>query len=310
MLENELNDLLTRVGVQERQRLAIARRLGWDGGAPTTLALAGEHAGYTRERVRQLEERVIGRIAQLRPALPCTEAAVAVLEEGAPAPCGELAEALVDEHVAAKPFDPRGVIRAAALAGVRTSLAEQRGVVLRRADGALVPIVLRTARQQSARQLATTTAEVAALLELPARRVRQLLAVSDDVVWLDETHNWLTVHTGRSKPAKALQKLLAVTPDPPVQEVEQMLRCLRPSVVLPRPVLKTLLAELRDRQVTLSPTEELLVEIIREEGPVARIDRVLRRAERGGVAPKTAAVCLSRSPLFRQVERARWALAA
>jgi hypothetical protein len=310
MLEHELNDLLARAGVQGRQRVAIARRLGWDGGAPTTLAHAGEHAGYTRERVRQLEERVVGRIAQLRPALPCTEAALAVLEKSAPASCGELATTLADERVAAEPFDPRGVIRAASLAGVRTSLAEQRGVVLRQADGALVPVVLRAARQQSAKQLATTVAEVASLLELPARRVRQLLALREEVVWLDGTRTWLTVHTGRSKPAKALQKLLAVTPDPPVQEVEQMLRCLRPSVVLPRPILKAVLVELRDRHVALSSTEALLVEILREEGPVARIDRLLRRAEGGGVAPKTAAVCLSRSPLFRQVARARWSLAA
>ena len=310
MLENELDDLLTRVGVQERQRVAIARRLGWDGGAPATLARAGEHAGYTRERVRQLEERVIGRIAQLQPALPCTEAAVAVLEEGAPAPCAELAEALVDERVAAKPFDPRGVIRAASLAGVRTSLAEQRGVVLRQADGALVPVVRRTARQQSATQLATTSSQVAAALELPTRRVRQLLTLSGDVIWLDDAQHWLTVHTGRGKPAKALRKLLAMSPDPPVQEVELMLRCLRPSVVLPRPILSAVLGQLRDTHATLSATEELLVEIIREEGPVARVDRVLRRAEGGGVAAKTAAVCLSRSPLFRQVARARWSLAA
>jgi hypothetical protein len=182
--------------------------------------------------------------------------------------------------------------------------------VLRQTDAALVPTVVRVARQQSARRLATTVAEVATLLELPPSRVRRLLTVSEDVAWLDPSCTWLTVSSGRSRPAKAVQKLLAMTPDPPVQEVEQMLRCLRPSVVLPRAILRTLLEHVRERQGTLSSTEELLVGIFREEGPVARVDRVLRRAEGCGVAPKTAAVCLSRSPLFRQVARARWSLAA
>jgi DNA-directed RNA polymerase sigma subunit (sigma70/sigma32) len=57
-VEDELGELLQAVGLGARQRRAVARRLGWDGGAPATLAGAATTEGYTRERVRQLEGRV------------------------------------------------------------------------------------------------------------------------------------------------------------------------------------------------------------------------------------------------------------
>src|SRR5207245_9123879 len=53
-LERELNDVLAAARLDPKQRRAVARRLGWDGRAPTTLAAAGAGEGYTRERVRQL----------------------------------------------------------------------------------------------------------------------------------------------------------------------------------------------------------------------------------------------------------------
>ena len=57
-LECELGELLHAAQFNSRQRRAVARRLGWDGGPPTTLADAGAWEGYSRERVRQLEEHL------------------------------------------------------------------------------------------------------------------------------------------------------------------------------------------------------------------------------------------------------------
>ncbi|MES1247306.1 MAG: hypothetical protein ABUS54_06505, partial [Actinomycetota bacterium] len=61
--------------------------------------------------------------------------------------------------------------------------------------------------------------------------------------------------------------------------------------------------------VDLSDTEELLLHALRRDGGVSAVGRALQQAERGGVRGRTAAVCLSRSPLFRQAGRGRWALA-
>src|SRR3954451_14767084 len=93
-LEQELAHLLRGVGLASRQRRAVARRLGWDGGAPGTLADAGKTVGYTRERVRNLELRVVERLTRSRPSLPVTQAALAVLGEAAPAPRDEVAALL------------------------------------------------------------------------------------------------------------------------------------------------------------------------------------------------------------------------
>jgi len=57
-LEHELAAVLVAARLEGRQGRVVARRLGWDGHGPTTLAAAGGAEGYTRERVRQLEERL------------------------------------------------------------------------------------------------------------------------------------------------------------------------------------------------------------------------------------------------------------
>src|SRR4051794_11141290 len=85
-----------RGGSAARQRRAVARRLGWDGGGPATLADAGAANGYTRERVRQLEERVVDRVGAARPELPVTRAALTVVRDAAPATHAEVADLLAE----------------------------------------------------------------------------------------------------------------------------------------------------------------------------------------------------------------------
>jgi hypothetical protein len=115
-LEEEFDALLRRVPFSERQCRALERRMGWDGQKPATLAGAAAEVGYTRERVRQLELHLAGYLARSLPPLPLTAAALVVIAEAAPAGCSDLAHALARHQVAARPFDPRGVLRAAELA--------------------------------------------------------------------------------------------------------------------------------------------------------------------------------------------------
>src|SRR4051794_15574658 len=95
-LEQELAGVLADARLDGRQSRVVARRLGWDGHGPTTLAAAGGAEGYTRERVRQLENRVKRHLADGARPLPLTEAALRVLRAAAPAPRPDISRALAE----------------------------------------------------------------------------------------------------------------------------------------------------------------------------------------------------------------------
>src|SRR3954470_15184580 len=151
MLESELGGLLATLGLSPRQRGAVARRLGWDGGRPATLAEAGEVGGYTRERVRQLEERVAERVSRTRPRLPLTASAVEILGTVTPAPRADAARLLAERGLSSDPFDPAGVLHAARLAGIDVDVVAQRRGIFRRDDIVLNPVVATLARNLATR---------------------------------------------------------------------------------------------------------------------------------------------------------------
>jgi len=147
-LEAELATIAENAEPGRTARIAI-RHWGWDGRGGATLAATGrEFGGLTRERVRQLCERLAQRIratphaeravahagaAGLRtvgrsggeagaalaspiPA-PALERALQQAAAAAPTTALDLARRLADEHVAARAFHPEGLLTAAAVLG-------------------------------------------------------------------------------------------------------------------------------------------------------------------------------------------------
>ena len=96
LLEQELAGVLASARLDGRQARVVARRLGWDGHGPTTLAAAGGAEGYTRERVRQLENRVKRHLASGETPLPATDAALSVVRAAAPSPRPDIARSLME----------------------------------------------------------------------------------------------------------------------------------------------------------------------------------------------------------------------
>ena len=133
-LERELAQLLEEAHLQPKQAKAVALRLGWNGEPPRTLASAGEVVGYTRERVRQLEERLLdhARDADVRPRT--TEKAVRLLEKAAPLPSSDAAARLASAGLSESPFDVTGLLSAARILGIEHTLEEHGGVVVRTGD--------------------------------------------------------------------------------------------------------------------------------------------------------------------------------
>jgi hypothetical protein len=325
VLEDELTDLLRSARLDAKQRRAVARRLGWDGRGPTTLARAGATEGYTRERVRQLEERVIRHIERTQPRLELTEAALDVVRAAAPAWRGQLARMLSRARIAAEPFDPLGVVRAAELCGIPVDLIEQGGLVLQSRQACLADEAMRLVHSLVVRDGATTLGAVAERLAARTVRVRELLEFRDDITWLDEQHDWLVVSAARTRTATAVRKMLSLAPRLTLAEIKGGLDRQRLDVELPFQVLGSLCAAYdwltfdRDADVvsliapldleqTLSPLECLLVGIFQTQGPVLGFTRAVRLAEAAGMNPASAGVYLSRSPVFETVSRGRYAI--
>ena len=123
-LEAELATIAEHAEPGRTARIAI-RHWGWDGRGGASLEATGrEFGGITRERVRQLCERLAKRIrvaasggageSSVTPvSAPALERALLQAAGAAPTTAQQLARRLADEHIAARPFDPHGLLTAA-----------------------------------------------------------------------------------------------------------------------------------------------------------------------------------------------------
>jgi hypothetical protein len=325
VLEDELTEVLRSARLDAKQRRAVARRLGWDGRGPTTLSRAGATEGYTRERVRQLEQRVIRHVERTRPRLELTEAALDAVHAAAPAWRGQLARMLSRTQIAAAPFDPLGVVRAAELSGIPVNVIEQGGLVLQIEQASLADEAMQLVHRLVVRDGATSVGVVAERLGARAGRVRELLEFRDDVTWLDGEGEWIVVSAARTRAATAVRKMLSLAPKLTVTDIRGGLDRQRLDVQLPDNVLRSLCATYDwltfdrhadvvslvaplDPERMLSPLERLLAGVFQAEGPVLGFTRAVRLAEAAGMNPASAGVYLSRSPVFQTVSRGRYAI--
>jgi hypothetical protein len=138
-LEVELAGILHSANLHGRQARAVAARLGWDGEGGCTLALAAEPEGYSRERVRQLEERVRASVERSRPRPAAIEAAVRLLEDAAPVAPDDASVLLAETGISRCPFQIGGLLSAADITDVEHSLRVRNGMIVRWGRPYLVP---------------------------------------------------------------------------------------------------------------------------------------------------------------------------
>jgi hypothetical protein len=325
-LEVELNDVLRAARLDEKQRRAVSRRLGWDGLPPTTLAAAGAGEGYTRERVRQLEQRVLAHMERTRPAVPLAAAALAAIHTHAPASRGELTRTLMEARLTERPFDPLGVLRACELAGLDVGVVERSGVILRSEQTVVADSASLVLRRLVSRDGAASVDAIARQLASSPQTMRDLLEFRTDVTWLDDAHDWLVLPVARTRVTTGIRKMLSIASTLTLEEVEGGLARQRSEVTLPRAVLRALLATVSwlrlevssdlvspvralDAQLLLSPLERLLVDIFRAaQGDVLPLERIAESAMAKGMKRTSVGVYLSRSPIFKVVSRGRYAL--
>jgi hypothetical protein len=205
-LEAELAAIAHAAEPGRTAQMAV-RHWGWDGRGGATLEVTGrEFDGITRERVRQLCERLTSKLALARPAAPALERALVVAAHAAPTTATDLARRLADAHIAAQPFDPAGLLTAAAVLGLDATFSldtvrELRVVLPDPPDPAtdtraVVTCVVETARalvrRAGAGRVRDVTGQVAALLAVWVDDdfVTAVLSEPEDFVWLDRRGGW------------------------------------------------------------------------------------------------------------------------
>jgi hypothetical protein len=327
-LEQELTGVLTGARLDGRQARVVSRRLGWDGHGPTTLAAAGGAEGYTRERVRQLEDRLKRHLATGTTPLPLTEQALRIVEAAAPSPRPDIARTLMAQGISTRPFDPAGVIMAAELAGLQVGVLELDGLVVSKDAAAVPERAISLARALVARHGATSVSELTRRLQdsgLSAAALRRLLEHRGEVTWLDQRREWLVVPSKNSRAGTGLRKMLSIARSLSLADIDEGLRRSARPVTLPRTILRSmcetfdwLAVDRRSDAVTatvpldpartLSPLERELVRIFRTDGPVLAFARAVQLASEAGINPTSAGLYLTRTPVLQTVARGRYAV--
>ncbi len=231
-LEAELAAIAENAEPGRTARLAV-RHWGWDGRGGATLETTGrELGGITRERVRQLCERLAQRIGAdggpAGAAAPALDRALVLAAHAAPTTANDLARRLADEHIAARPFDPAGLLTAAGVLGREATLTlesvkDVRVVLPHPADPdsdamAVIARVVDTARavvrRSGAARVSDVTGRVAADLAVwvDDDLVRAVVSEPDDFIWLERRTGWFSLSSvAKNAVVSRIAKVLSVT---------------------------------------------------------------------------------------------------
>jgi hypothetical protein len=321
-LEHDLAGVLAGLGLSARQGAAVSARLGFGGEPATTLAEAAAVCGYTRERVRQLESKVLPEFARQRPPRSVVRA-LSILVTAVPETLAHVAELVCEGGLAAAPFDPSGILNAAAAFGLPVDVRVRGRLVVHDGSDDVLAALAAAARAQSARRGAANAVEAALELGIDPARARRLLMLVPGVRWLDDRRTWFSVAAPDTtqRVEALLRKMLSVAPALTLEELDGgMRRAFRPVAVPPgvlRHVVRTL-PWIEGRTafaatVPLDPTRELspaelgVVRVVERAGGEVRFSRAVALG-----APKlnrnTIAHYLRHSPVFASVARGTYRL--
>ena len=225
-LEQNLRELLAfAIGDEQPRFDGIASRLGWLGEDPKTLQECGDMLGITRERIRQIEARVIEKLTSHSLYLPNLDAALAIVEGATPIPVSRAATLLAEKNVSRRPFSPRALIDTAKVFGRKTTLAieDHKGGhhVVSGDQGRVLGVLTRTARKLAGQSGVSSVYKVAdAIIDLHAPLgppkideddIRKILKNQPGYEFLDEDWFWFTaIPEGRNRLENIVKKMLSV----------------------------------------------------------------------------------------------------
>jgi hypothetical protein len=320
----ELHQVLLGAGFRGRQVTALSARLGLAGQGAVTLAEAGRTAGYTRERVRQLEGRLREHAAAGGHSFVAARGALRQVESLAPAPSTEVASVLAAAGFVPYGFRMSGLLRTADVLRLEHDLCEVDAAMFRARDLGLLEETMTLARRIVRRDGVGNVARLAYELGRAPAAVRRLLALDADVSWLDGQRSWFLVAGTPSRAGNALRKMLSVCCPLTLREVREGLRRAARPVVAPDNIIASLceavpwlvvdrardivtLKVALDANNTHSAIELAILRIFAERGPRLTFSEVVEEGERRGLKPMTVGAYLTRMPALERLGRGVYA---
>ena len=221
-LEDSLAELFKILAPRQISRMeALMNRFGWSGKPPITLEACGEKLNVTRERVRQIQAKIMLRLSNDPIFLPQLDRAIRIFEKAAPLPASAAPNLLIEAAICQQHFSAESVIAAASDLKRETSLKVRkiRGkkVLVADEDERSTNRMFAIARSQSAASGATNVAEVLAQLEaedgvnFDSERALVLLRNLDKVDFLDNQWFWMPgIPEGRNRMRNISRRMLSV----------------------------------------------------------------------------------------------------
>ena len=206
---------------------ALIDRFGWGGKPPVTLEDAGKRLDITKERIRQIQNKIYRKFPEHPLYLPQLRHAIAGLNSIAPVKSAEASLYLKSGGITADAFHPKSVIAAAADCGIECpiDIRKVRGdkFVVAKKEKAVAEFLLKIARKQAGASGATNVSEVVEQLqqtqliqlievEITEEKAHRLLKSHKDIKFLTDGWFWMPgIAAGWNRLRNVARKMLAVT---------------------------------------------------------------------------------------------------
>jgi Sigma-70, region 4 len=347
-LEKQLADFLRRLSRYDGERMmALTDRLGWHGTPPITLEEAGKRLGITRERFRQLQERVTDRLREIPfpPYMPALDDALELLRTHSPLGLSAATELLKAHGLTEVDFHPASLIAVAETCGrnppIRLQSVGQRTMVsateISNADS-----ILRFAYRQTQASGASNVGEVVAELQAnhissDEATVRHVLRELSDVHFIEE--DWFgrrPENPERDRLRNITRKMLSVASPIELNSLREGVRReyryrghrgakTWPLIVPPRSILRGYYhvhpeflidehdqvksADPLDYRIELALNESILVDVLRSS-PACVLDRasLANECARRSMNMNTLSLYLTYSPIIIHLGTDIWSL--
>ena len=328
LLQDELHSLIAAIVPAENGQQMVRDRIGLGGQAPMTLQEAGDRAGVTRERVRQVEQRFRDAVQRCPPWTPVLDQVLKQLRAEGATQLSRLWRGLEERRLVDSRSSP-GLVLAAAEA-----LNKDVGVVIDHVNDLIAPGTIDGESEDQiasrARALithwgATTIDEL--LADIASRGftvdeelARLLVQRIDGFNWLDETAGWFWLRgTPRNRLLNQIEKIMSVAGSIAIGELRDgvgrwhRMQGFRP----PRKVLAALCeqtglyrqegdriiggTDLPDWAGLLGSIERAFVDALFTDGPLMRRDDLEEVVvDKQGVNRSSFYVYLSYSPVIQR----------
>jgi hypothetical protein len=233
-VKEELEDFLSLIR-RKRNRVISARRLGWDGCGGRTLQAVGNEFGLTRERIRQIESRLISRLhnSKIPSFAPVLDRSLDIIMALIPRSEEKITIALVEEGIITDFFDLRGIITAGRILdrevpfAIKTSRRIRLVVPLDFSGDVVWEIAKGAIRYWGVSTIADTAARVSERTGKIADSsyVVDALKLLKGFEWLDEERGWYWISSiQQNRLVHQIEKILSVAPCISINELREGVR--------------------------------------------------------------------------------------